>query len=168
MSISTDGRLQAWTIAKGLEHSTLITLKRMPRRCVAALCKVWAWLLTEERAPDSRLPTAPHAPLRLPPTCRSTSAATAAAAAAGTTSSSSGAQGLPAGSGAKAAATVAALRGAGVVADRDALISRSTGGMSFDFSARDSRIYLAGALSLQVCQACMCCACIARANLHAC
>jgi hypothetical protein len=28
--------------------------------------------------------------------------------------------------------------------DRDALISRNTGGMSFDFSSTDSRIYLAG------------------------
>jgi len=35
------------------------------------------------------------------------------------------------------------LRGT-VGGDRDALISRNTGGMSFDFSERDSRIYLAG------------------------
>lgn len=90
VSISTDGHVKAWTIAKGLEHSTLITLKRVSRRLTSA--------------------------------------------------SSS----LPAGSGAKAAATVAALRNGVSGGDRDALISRNTGGMSFDFSSTDSRIYLAG------------------------
>lgn len=107
MSISTDGKVKAWTIAKGLEHSTLITLKRVPHRTTSA-----------------------------GPTGSSAAAAGGAAAPAG----------LPAGSGAKAAAaaaTVAALRN-GVGADRDALISRDTGGMSFDFSTVDSRIYLAG------------------------
>jgi hypothetical protein len=103
VSISTDGKVKAWTIAKGLEHSTLITLKRTSKRLTSA---------------------------------DGSSAAAAAAAAA--------AVGLPAGSGAKAAATVAALRNGVSGGDRDALISRNTGGMSFDFSSTDSRIYLAG------------------------
>jgi diaminopimelate epimerase len=108
MSISTDGKVKAWTIAKGLEHSTLITLKRASKRLTSAGGS-------------------------------STSAAAAAAAAAG-----ANAVGLPAGSGAKAAATVAVLRNGVSGRDRDALISRNTGGMSFDFSSTDSRIYLAG------------------------
>lgn len=105
VSISTDGKIKAWTIAKGLEHSTLITLKRVPHRM-----------------------------------------ASAGPAGSSSSSSASGPAVLPAGSGARAAAaaaTVAALRN-GTGADRDALISRNTGGMSFDFSSVDSRIYLAG------------------------
>jgi hypothetical protein len=105
VSISTDGKVKAWTIAKGLEHSTLITLKRASRRLTSA----------------------------------GGGSSAAAAAAAG-----ANAVGLPAGSGAKAAATVAALRNGVSGGDRDALISRNTGGMSFDFSSTDSRIYLAG------------------------
>eukprot|EP00775_Hariotina_reticulata_P012390 gene12390-12525_t len=104
VSISTDGKVKAWTIAKGLDHSTLITLKRIPRR------------------PASATPGNP---------------ATAAGG------SSLGTPAHPAGSAAKAVATVAALRGT-AGGDRDALISRNTGGMSFDFSGSDTRIYLAG------------------------
>jgi hypothetical protein len=109
VSISTDGKVKAWTIAKGLEHATLITLKRASKRLTSAGGS------------------------------SSSSAAAAAAAAAGANT-----VGLPAGSGAKAAATVAALRNGVSGGDRDALISRNTGGMSFDFSSTDSRIYLAG------------------------
>eukprot|EP00879_Flechtneria_rotunda_P011374 GHRR01011880.1.p1 GENE.GHRR01011880.1~~GHRR01011880.1.p1 ORF type:complete len:526 (+),score=206.29 GHRR01011880.1:689-2266(+) len=100
VSTSTDGKVKAWTIAKGLEHSTLITLKRLPRKGASA-------------------------------------AGSHAGAGAGAVAA------VPAGSGAKAAANVAAQR-SGVAGDRDALISRNTGGMSFDFSKADSRIYLAG------------------------
>lgn len=83
VSISTDGKVKAWTVAKGLEHNTLITLKRVPHRLVAS-------------AGGGR---ASHgAPLS------AGAAAAAAVAATGT---------VPAGSGAKAAATVAALRGDG-------------------------------------------------------
>ncbi|WIA16426.1 hypothetical protein OEZ85_013115 [Tetradesmus obliquus] len=110
VSISTDGKVKAWTIAKGLEHSTLITLKRTSKRLTSAGGS-------------------------------SSAAAGVAAAAAG---AAAAAVGLPAGSGAKAAATVAALRHGVAGGDRDALISRNTGGMSFDFSSTDSRIYLAG------------------------
>lgn len=107
VSISTDGKVKAWTIAKGLEHSTLITLKRTSKRLTSA----------------------------------GGSSSAAAGVAAG---AAAAAVGLPAGSGAKAAATVAALRHGVAGGDRDALISRNTGGMSFDFSSTDSRIYLAG------------------------
>ncbi|KAF6261369.1 hypothetical protein COO60DRAFT_1625359 [Scenedesmus sp. NREL 46B-D3] len=109
VSISTDGKVKAWTIAKGLEHTTLITLKRASKR------------LTSAGGSGAAAGVA------------------AAAAAAG-----GGAVGLPAGSGAKAAATVAALRSGVACGGRDALISRNTGGMSFDFSGTDSRIFLAG------------------------
>ena len=34
VSISTDGRVTRWKIAKGLEHNDLMKLKRMPRRDV--------------------------------------------------------------------------------------------------------------------------------------
>lgn len=107
VSISTDGRVKAWTVAKGLEHTTLITLKRVPHRLVAS-------------AGGGRV--------------NSAGVLSATAAAAGTVS---------AGSGAKAAATVAALRGDSA-GSRGAVISRNTGGMSFDFSSTDRRMYLAG------------------------
>lgn len=116
VSISTDGRVKAWTVAKGLEHNTLITLKRVPHRLVAS-------------AGGSR--SGNGGPL---------SAGSAAAAATGTVS---------AGSGAKAAATVAALRGDGS-GSRGAVISRNTGGMSFDFSSIDRRMYLAGACCIRL------------------
>jgi hypothetical protein len=109
VSISTDGKVKAWTVAKGLEHHTLITLKRVPHRRVASA--------GSSRGSDGG------------------SAAAAAAAAAGAA--------VPAGSGAKAAATVAALRGDGS-GSRGAVISRNTGGMSFDFSSLDKRMFLAG------------------------
>jgi hypothetical protein len=112
VSISTDGKVKAWTIAKGLEHSTLITLKRASKRLTSA--------------------------------GGSSSSAAAGVAAAAAAAAGANAVGLPAGSGAKAAATVAALRNGVSGGDRDALISRNTGGMSFDFSSTDSRIYLAG------------------------
>jgi hypothetical protein len=121
VSISTDGRVKAWTVAKGLEHSTLMTLKRVPHRLVAS-------------AGGGR---ASHgAPL-------SAGAAAAAAAVAATST-------VPAGSGAKAAATVAALRGDGS-GSRGAVISRNTGGMSFDFSSLDRRMYLAGGHAVAAC-----------------
>jgi WD40 repeat protein len=37
VSISTDGRVTRWKITKGLEHSTLMKLKRMARRTAAAV-----------------------------------------------------------------------------------------------------------------------------------
>ncbi len=37
---------------------------------------------------------------------------------------------------------------AAAAGEQDALVSRHSGGMSFDFSSRDHRIYLAGALAL--------------------
>jgi hypothetical protein len=107
VSISTDGRVKAWTVAKGLEHTTLITHKRVPHRLVAS-------------AGGGRV--------------NSAGVLSATAAAAGTVS---------AGSGAKAAATVAALRGDSA-GSRGAVISRNTGGMSFDFCSTDRRMYLAG------------------------
>lgn len=116
MSISTDGKVKAWTVAKGLEHNTLITLKRVPHR------------LTNSAGGSRGSGGASLAAVG------AGAAAAAAVAAVG---------GLPAGSGAKAAATVAALRGDGS-GSRGAVISRNTGGMSFDFSSVDRRMYLAG------------------------
>ncbi|KAF8065565.1 Wdr78 [Scenedesmus sp. PABB004] len=118
VSISTDGCVKAWTIAKGLDHATIMTLKRLPRRT----------------------PSASAAP-------RAAGAAAVVAAprpgSGGGGSGSSAGGALPAGSGARAAATVGALR-SGAGGERDALISRTTGGMALDFSAADPRIYLAG------------------------
>ncbi|GAX75644.1 hypothetical protein CEUSTIGMA_g3088.t1 [Chlamydomonas eustigma] len=85
ISISTDGRVTQWSIAKGLEFVDLMKLKRVPRR-------------------------------------------------------NQGGEGVSAAavsSGGKAVATAAA-------ADHDAFISRLTSGMTFDFSARDEQIYIAG------------------------
>ena len=36
VSISTDGRVTQWSIAKGLEFVDLMKLKRVPRRCEGA------------------------------------------------------------------------------------------------------------------------------------
>jgi hypothetical protein len=80
--------------------------------------------------------------------------ATAAVAAAGrAASASAGAAGTGAEAGpgkvpaATAAATAAGSKGraAAAAGEQDALVSRHSGGMSLDFSARDHRIYLAGA-----------------------
>ncbi len=95
VSISTDGRVTQWSIAKGLEYSDLMALKRVPRKATAAA-----------------------APL-----------ATAAAATAG--GAANAAKGGKGGVGAE-------------VRETDAFISRLTSGMSFDFSAKDQRIYIAG------------------------
>lgn len=123
VSISTDGKVKAWTVAKGLEHNTLITLKRVPHRLIAS-------------AGSNRGGSG------------GTLAAGAAAAAAAAAMAATGS--VPAGSGAKAAVTVAALRGDGS-GSRGAVINRNTGGMSFDFSSVDRRMYLAGGWRVWAC-----------------
>jgi len=92
VSISTDGRVTQWSIAKGLEFADLMKLKRVPRKQQPGVPSVQA-------------------------TGSANKAATGSAAAA------------------------AALGGA---SEHDAFISRLTSGMSFDFSTRDERIYIAG------------------------
>lgn len=89
VSISTDGRVTQWSIAKGLEFVDLMKLKRIPRK-----------------------------PMEGP----------ASAASNGATAN---------GTAGKSAAAAAG--------EHDAFISRLTSGMSFDFSGRDERIYIAGA-----------------------
>lgn len=95
VSISTDGRVKAWTVDKGLEHVTLITLKRIPHRLVGSAGGTAGGHLQAAAGSGSAKASALLAP-------------------------------------------VTALRG-------DAQISRNTGGMSFDFSPVDRRMYLAGA-----------------------
>lgn len=112
ISISTDGQVVQWSITKGLEHTPLIKLKRIPR----------------------------HAP--------------GSSAARGGAGRSNNPNGLATSSSSAAllASNSSALLTNGVAADaageHEAFISRSTGGMSFDFSEKDTRIYLAGAQAL--------------------
>lgn len=117
VSVSTDGRVKAWTLSKGLlEHVTLITLKRVPHRLGSA-------------AGGHRSGGGSGSGLA--------ALSAAATATAGGGAAKPAAAALLAGSGAKAPAAVASKR--------DAQISLHTGGMSFDFSAVDRRMYLAGA-----------------------
>lgn len=99
MSISTDGRVTQWSIAKGLEFVDLMKLKRIPRK-----------------------------PMEGPASAASNGA---------TTNGTAG----------KSAAAAAG--------EHDAFISRLTSGMSFDFSGRDERIYIAGAACRRQRSACV-------------
>ncbi len=102
VSISTDGRVTQWSIAKGLEFSDLMALKRVPRKATAGT---------------------------------NGAAGAATGAQQGANASKGGAaNGANAGKGGPAS----------VGGEGDAFISRLTSGMSFDFSARDQRIYIAG------------------------
>ncbi len=100
VSISTDGRVTQWSIAKGLESADLMALKRVPRKAAA------------------------------------TAAATAAAGSGGKSSA--------AGTGTTDGTHRAAPAPAAAASEADAFISRLTSGMSFDFSSRDQRMYIAG------------------------
>jgi WD40 repeat protein len=100
VSISTDGRITQWSIAKGLECNDLMKLKRVQRRPAPAPIGGGAGGGGGGAAPTSG--TGKH-----------------------------GAGGGGGGAG-------------GVAVEHDAFISRLTSGMSFDFSGRDERIYIAG------------------------
>jgi len=174
ITISTDGRLVQWSTEKGLEHTLLMRLRRVPHN-------IGGGALPPLRKPQEQQAS------ELRPACDGGSSLTASAnkadvkqQQAGGTAGGSNAAKLPplaaqqqssAGAaaphphqrerpqqakGEKAAAAAAAAAAppppqpapsaAATAGERDAFISRSTGGMSFDFSARDPSIYVAGVL----------------------
>eukprot|EP00798_Chlamydomonas_sp_ICE-L_P023736 gene23736-9292_t len=102
VSISTDGRVTQWSIAKGLEFADLMKLKRVPRKptVIQTMSKPNATQDGTGKKTDKK--------------------------ATGTHGEKGVAGAAPGGN------------------DHDAFISRLTSGMSFDFSARDERIYIAG------------------------
>jgi hypothetical protein len=171
ISVSTDGRLTSWSTAKGLEHTQLMRLRRLPHAIGGGALPPLARAAGSEeggggggrargasakgpqlqqqgaeadgraaRGPGSLAEAAaaqelaraapakpqPRASVKLAPQPRDKGAAGSR---------------LPPPPAADAAAAAAAA----ATAERDACISQSTGGMSFDFSPRDPTIYLVGA-----------------------
>ncbi|KAF5827261.1 WD40-repeat-containing domain protein [Dunaliella salina] len=116
VSISTDGRVTQWSIAKGLEYTDLMKLKRVPRKNTGALPSI----------------------LTGPPSSTLNNTG-------GSGGPNSGAGGATSGTGGKAGAKQSnpgAQKGGSD--GGEAFISRLTSGMSFDFSARDERVYIVG------------------------
>jgi hypothetical protein len=157
LSISTDGRLVQWSTEKGLEHTVLLRLRRVPHHIGGGGLPPAPRRAEEAAAAGAAAGATAAQQLQQ----RETQARADRGAAAGDKQQPAGTRRPPQPDGHPAQEQRQEQREqqrgrgqqreplVGAAVERDAFISRSAGGLCFDFSPRDGSIYLAGERVMQ-------------------